>query len=185
MNSKYEVRSSLRVRPATNRDRIEVIRVIKAVYDEFGFPWYPDGYHRDLYDLEAHYDAVGDRFFLAEVDGVAVGTVAVEYFSRIPGPPGGVIEDDGYVRVCGADCSLERLYVVPEARRGGVGGALIRRVMDEARAASRDTMELWSDKKFGDAHRLYGRFGAIVVGERLCDDPEQSPEWGLLLPLNR
>ena len=87
------------------------------------------------------------------------------------------------IRVTGADCSLERLYVVPEARKGGVGGALIDHVMQAAREGGGTGMELWSDKRFGDAHRLYGRYGAEVVGERLCDDAEQSPEWGLLLPL--
>jgi GNAT superfamily N-acetyltransferase len=175
---------SLVIRRATNADIPEVVRVIKAVYDEFGFPWEPEGYHRDLYDLERFYDAVGDAFFLAERDGVAVGTAAVEFFPRVAGAVGGVAERDGYVRVAGADCSLERLYVVQEARRGGVGSALVLHVMEAARQGGGTVMELWSDKKFGDAHRLYGRYGAVVVGERLCDDPDLSPEWGLALPLN-
>ena len=170
------------IRRATNADVSEVIRVIKVVYDEFGFPWEAEGYHADLYDLERYYDAVGDAFFLAELDGVAVGTVAVEFFPPIEGE-GPTPLVDGYVRVKGADCSLERLYVHPEARRGGVGTAMIEHAMAFARERGGTVMELWSDKKFGDAHRLYGRFGAFVVGERLCDDPDQSPEWGLALPL--
>jgi putative acetyltransferase len=174
---------SLLIRRATNADIPEVVRVIKAVYDEFDFPWEAEGYHADLYDIEVAYDKTGDAFFIAEDHGVAVGTVAVEYFSTIPGSVGETIERDGYVRVAGADCSLERLYVVPEARRGGVGSAMIRYAMEEAKRHGGTVMELWSDKKFGDAHRLYGRFGAQVVGERLCDDPDQSPEWGLALPL--
>jgi hypothetical protein len=44
-------------------------------------------------------------------------------------------------------------------------------------------MELWSDKRFGPAHRLYGQFGAEVVGDRICDDPDKSPEWGLRIDL--
>jgi GNAT superfamily N-acetyltransferase len=173
----------LEIRRATNGDVPEVVRVIRTVYDEFQFPWEADGYHADLYDLEGAYDRVGDAFFIAESDGVAVGTVAVEYFPAIPGAVGETVERDGYIRVCGADCSLERLYVVPEVRRGGVGSAMIRYAMEEAKRNGGTIMELWSDKKFGDAHRLYGRFGAQVVGERLCDDPDQSPEWGLALPL--
>jgi hypothetical protein len=42
-------------------------------------------------------------------------------------------------------------------------------------------MELWSDKRFEDAHRLYQKLGARVVGERICHDPDQSPEWGLAI----
>lgn len=171
------------IRRATNEDGNDVVRVIKAVFDEYGFSWESDGYHADLYDIEGFYDRVGDAFFVAERDGMIVGTAAVEYFPAIPGEIGEIIERDGYIRVCGADCSMERVYVAPEARRGGVGSALIRRMMEEAANHGGRVMELWSDKKFGDAHRLYGKFGAIVVGERLCDDPEQSPEWGLALPL--
>jgi hypothetical protein len=44
-------------------------------------------------------------------------------------------------------------------------------------------MEIWSDKKLLDGHRLYEKVGAVLVGERLCHDPDQSPEWGLVLDL--
>jgi putative acetyltransferase len=56
-------------------------------------------------------------------------------------------------------------------------------VLAEAKKNGRSTMELWSDKRFTDAHRLYERFGAKVVGERICHDPDKSPEWGLVLPV--
>jgi hypothetical protein len=44
-------------------------------------------------------------------------------------------------------------------------------------------LKIWSDKRFADAHRLYERHGARVVGERVHDDPDQSHEWGLVLDL--
>jgi putative acetyltransferase len=161
-----------------------VILVIKEVYDDYGFPWEPEGYHRDLYDIEGYYDRQGDQFFLAEIDGQPVGTVAVEFFDPILAPDGAAtFEKDGYVRVAGTDCSLERLYVVKGARNAGVGTALVKLAMEIARADGRTNMELWSDKKLVEAHRLYKRLGARVVGERICDDPDLSPEWGLLLPL--
>lgn len=163
------------VRLASNADQDAVVRVIKTVYDEYGFPWYPEGYHKDLYDLDGHYRDQGDAFYIAELDGEPVGTAALEHFDRVA--------DDAPRRVGGADCSVERLYVVPEARREGVASALMRRVIEDARAAGRTRMEIWSDKRFEGAHRLYERLGAAVVAERLCDDPEESPEWGLALDL--
>lgn len=174
---------SLVIRRATNADIEAAVRVIKAVYDEFDFPWYPDGYHADLYDLEAYYDARGNQFFIAERNGVAVGTAAVDFYTTLPGEVGSTVLLDDTVRVAGSDCSLERLYVVAEARRGGVGSVLLQRTFEAAREAGCQAMEMWSDKRFGDAHRLYGRYGAEVVGERLCHDPEQSPEWGLVVRL--
>jgi len=174
---------SLSVRRATNADIDDVVRVIRAVYDEYGFPWEKEGYHADLYDLERFYDAAGDRFYVAEMDGTVVGTAALEVFPTVPGGLGEVVEHEGYLRVGGTDCSLERLYVHPDARKVGAGTLLLRHVFGEAREAGASHLEMWSDKKFGDAHRLYGRFGAEVVGERLCDDPDQSPEWGLIVNL--
>jgi putative acetyltransferase len=173
------------IRPATVDDAPEICRVIKAVYDEYNFTWDPETYHADLYDLDGFYFSQGDLFWVAEVDGTVVGTVALEMFDRIPGELGALHQpSEGLPRVGGTDCSLERLYVHPDARRGGVGGKLIETVLDEARSRGRTNLEMWSDKRFGDAHRLYGRFGAEVVADRICDDPDVSPEWGLLVKLS-
>jgi GNAT superfamily N-acetyltransferase len=161
-----------------------IIGVIKAVYDEYGFTWDPETYHADLYDLDGHYFSLGDLFWVAEVDGEVVGTVALEFFDPIPGEVGSLHYPEGKLpRVAGSDCSLERLYVHPNGRRRGVGSALNQKAIETARERGRTVMELWSDKRFGDAHRLYGRYGAEVVGDRICDDPDVSPEWGLVLKL--
>ena len=41
----------------------------------------------------------------------------------------------------------------------------------------------WSDKRFEEAHGLYAKVGMGRVGERICDDPDKSPEWGFALAL--
>ena len=171
------------IRLATADDVTAAVTVIKAVFDEFHFTWDPDDYHSDLYDLDGYYLARGWPFWLYEIDGEPVGTVALETFERVSGEPGKTATINGSERVCGADCELNRLYVHPSARKQGIGEELVRKAIDEARSRSCHAMELWSDKRFGDAHRLYGRFGAEVVGERICDDPDVSPEWGLLIRL--
>ena len=159
------------------------MRVVKAVFDEFNFTWDEDDYHADLYDLQSHYLDPGHAFWVAEKDGEIVGTVALHVYDPIPGRPGELIDYEDAKRVGGTDCSLERLYVLPNARKGGLGHALTQTVIDEARRRDRKAMELWSDKRFVDAHRLYGRFGAEVIADRICHDPDQSPEWGLLIRL--
>lgn len=174
---------SLKIRPATQGDVLLVTSVIKEVYDEYHFTWDPDDYHADLYDLKAYYFDLGHRFWLAEVDGLAVATCALELFQTLPGTPGEIIDVDGQRRIGGSDCSLQRLYVRPSARKGGVGGALLAETLKEARHQGKLQMEIWSDKRFEAAHRLYQRLGASVVGDRVCDDPDESPEWGLALPL--
>jgi len=146
----------VKVRRAGAADSQAVAVVVRAVYDEFGFTWDEAGYHADLRDVEASYAA----FFVAAVDGRIVGTAGLTGHG-----------------------SLERLYVLAEARGGGTGSALLTAVVDEARRRGHDRLEIWSDKRFTDAHRLYERHGARVVGERVHDDPDSSHEWGLVLEL--
>jgi len=174
---------SIVIRPADNRDVSGVVNVIHAVFDEYSFTWDAADYHADLYDLETHYTAKGHTFFVAEVEGNVVGTIALERFDLIPGEFGRLTTIDGFVRVSGCDCSLERMYVHPAARRCGAGGALIQHIVSIAKVENRRAMEVWSDKRFVDAHRLYGSFGAKAVGERICHDPDLSPEWGLMIQL--
>lgn len=171
------------IRAATQADAPEAVRVVKAVFDEYSFTWDPDDYHADLYDLQSHYLDEGNLFWVAEKDGQIVGTVALEFYDPLPGEAGETITHDATQRAGGTDCSLERLYVHPDGRRMGIGHALTETVIEEAKSRQRQAMELWSDKRFGDAHRLYGRFGAEVIGERICDDPDESAEWGLVIRL--
>ena len=160
------------------------MRVIKAVYDEYGFTWDAEEYHADLYDLKSHYIDHGCPFFVAELsDGKLAGTAALELFPIIPGPPSTLTIQDERVRIAGTDCSMERLYVDPETRRLGIGRALADQLVESANENGKMLMEIWSDKRFVKAHALYESMGAKVVGDRICHDPDQSPEWGLSLEL--
>lgn len=167
------------------RDREAVVGVVQAVYVEYGFTWEADGYHADLYDVPAYYPRPRSAFWVAEQYGVVCGCVGLSVFERpVPGEPGGTTVHDGKVRVAAAECELCRLYVSPDHRRVGAGTALVQHLIQEVRARGLTRVELWSDKRLEDAHRLYHRLGAVVVGERVCDDPDLSPEWGLLLDLS-
>ena len=146
----------VRIRRARTRDSAAAAAVVRAVYDEYGFTWDADGYHADLLDVEAAYAA----FYVAESDGRIVGTAGLS-----------------------GEGSLERFYVLPRARGAGTGTALLAAVADEARRLGHTELEIWSDKRFEGAHRLYTRHGARVVGERVHDDPDSSHEWGLVLDL--
>jgi putative acetyltransferase len=157
----------MRVRPATAADGEAIAAVVRSVYEEYGFTFDEDGYHADLLDIQRRYDG----FWVAETADGVVGTAGLDLSTgRV-----GSLE--------GGDCSLERLYVLGAARGQGAGSALLGAVVDAARAAGRRRLAIWSDKRFEDAHRLYQRLGAQVVAERVCDDPDESPEWGLVLDL--
>lgn len=177
---------SFEVREARSGDESGVVAVIRTVYDEFGFAWEEDGYCADLYDLSAHYLDAGHRFWVAEASCGIVGTGALELFESLPGEPGSVAQVEGKPRVAASDCSLERWYVLPEWRSQGVGRALLTRVIETAREVGRSQMEIWSDKRLLEAHRVYERYGAERVGDRILEeDPDKCWEWGFALNLIR
>ena len=123
----------MKVRRAVAADSPAVAAVVRAVYDEFGFTWDEDGYHADLADVEAFYAA----FYVAEMD------------SRIVGAAG--LTGHG---------SLERLYVLPEARGSGAGSALLTAVADQARRNG------------------HVRKGAFFLGQRSRSSPHSWLESG-------
>jgi GNAT superfamily N-acetyltransferase len=170
------------VRAYEDRDQGAVVDAVRTVFEEYGFIWEPDGYNSDLFNVPREYQHGDACFWVGEVDGDVVGCGGVLFFPAVPGPLGS-LTDEKYPRVCGADCEVVRLYVHPRGRRMGVGTALFETVCDEARKRDRKVMEIWSDRLLLDAHRMYERYGAVKVGQRICPPPDETPEWGMYLLL--
>lgn len=172
------------VRPVRAEDTDDVVRIVRTVFDVYGFTWEADGYCADLYDVANVYGPPDARFWVAEHEGKVVGCVGLELFDRLPGALGDTVIVDGDPRVASADCELVRLYVDPGAWGLGLGKTLTQTVLDEAAGQDKTVVELWSDKKLTHAHALYRGLGAQTVGERICPgDPDQSQEFGFALPV--
>lgn len=158
----------------------EVAEVVRAVYDEYGFAWEPDGYCSDLLDPGARYS----RFWVALDEGRVVGCAGLQFHPVVPGVQGTCTVFEGRARAGGTDSELVRLYLLPSHRGQGLGRRLAVQVLDAARAEGRTALEIWSDKKLAQAHALYSKLGAVPIGERICPgDPDESPEWGFVLAL--
>ena len=140
-------------------------RVVKAVFDEYGFPFDVNEYDDDLVHVSRHYDGVRGWFAVAGAEDGAVGGCV-----GLTDEGGGVFE-------------LHRLYVLAEWRRDGLGRALCQWVIGEARARGGRRLVLFSDVAFEDAHRLYGRLGFRCTRFRYAPDPWRSREWGFELAL--
>ena len=138
-------------------------RVVKAVFDEYGFPFDENEYDADLLRPDEFYDGVSGWFFVAEDNehGV-VGCVG------LTNDGGGLFE-------------LHRLYVLKDARKGGLGARLVRCIVDRARDEGAIELVLFSDIAFADAHRLYVRSGFRNNRFRYAPDPWQSREWGFTM----
>jgi len=84
------------------------------------------------------------RFFIARLDGLAVGC-------------GGVAVFDDYAEV-------KRMYTRPMARGRGVAKALLRRIEDEARGAGISVLRLETGTRQQEAIGLYERMGFRLRG---------------------
>lgn len=108
---------------------------------------------------------------------------------REAGGEGWVVEEGGHaVAMIGwapvddLTGELKRLYIDPPARRRGLGAALVELVVDAVRSSGRSRVELWSDTRFEDAHRLYERLGFERQPEtRDLHDPSNSTEYHYVL----
>ena len=84
----------------------------------------------------------GGRFWTAELDGVVVACAGIA-----PAEPNGA--------------ELKHLYVAKCARRMGLGTSFVNIIEAEGRARGAAFVEMWSDTRFKDAHRLYERLGYL------------------------
>ena len=145
------------VRPWKPVDGLAAWRVVKTVFDEYGFILEEMDYDRDLKDVQGQYLDQYGAFWVAEVDGCVVGCVGMR-------PEGEALVE------------LRRLYLVPEHRRTGIGRELVMTAVEWGRAKGFPAVELWSDVAFERAHTLYEAAGFKRAGFRIADDPDQSRE---------
>ena len=133
----------VRVRAARDSDAEAVIALVAGVWSEY--PGKTLVVPKDMPELQtpaSSYAARDGRFWVLEDAGRIVGTIAVAPSEA----------EDGVVE-------LQKLYVARSHRRHGLGALLCGLVEDEAEARGAHAVELWSDVKLLDAHRLYDRLG--------------------------
>jgi GNAT superfamily N-acetyltransferase len=113
------------------------------------------GYPSDADDVEERLErlrVVGDRVFVAELDGEVVGLAHLQVTPAI--------ERDRPAGKLGA-------LIVDEARRGrGIGRALVEAVEREARLRGCELVFLTTSERRDDAHAFYERVGFEQTGRR-------------------
>jgi GNAT superfamily N-acetyltransferase len=136
---------------------IELIRSCWAAYPTIVMD--VDGELPHLRAPASAYAGLGGRAWAVDGGDGLVGSVAV-----VPGDPG--------------TAELRMLYVLATERRGGLGRRLLETAELAAAESGATRMELWSDTRFTDAHRFYGRNGYTRTGaSRTLDDLSATVEW--------
>ena len=147
----------------------EVIELIHRVFDEYGFIWDPEDEFWDLLAEEPAFpyrSPIGAMWVIRDRDGVVVGSIAAQ---RIDGPT----------------VELHRLYLDAHLRGQGLGRQLVETAVEWARNHGAWRIELWSDTRFEDAHRLYERLGYVKSDTRSLDDVNQTTEYKYERELDR
>jgi GNAT superfamily N-acetyltransferase len=150
------------VRPVTDEDSAALIELIGVTWSEYpGVVLDVDREEPWLRAPASYYAEHGGSFWVAVgVDGDLQACIGLR-----PGPDESI--------------ELKSLYVAAAGRRGGLGGGLVRHVEDEALRLGARRIVLWSDTRFADAHRLYGRLGYWRTGvSRILQDASNTTEYG-------
>lgn len=152
--------SGIMIRTATDRDGDQLLAMVSAVYLEY--PGCRVDEETEAPELKAPATVAqqtSGRWWVAEIDGDVVGSVAV-----IPAGPKSV--------------ELKKLYVAKTVRRAGLGAQLVKLAENEALARHTPSMFLWTDIRFKEAHRLYERMGYVrAPGTRALHDASDTVEY--------
>jgi putative acetyltransferase len=186
------------VRQATDSDAGGVIGLYAACWGEHvGMVLDTVGEMAHLNYVASHYARVGGLAWVAErgaIDGAERGAIDGAERVAIGGAERRAI--DGAERgasiagsvawrpVADDHAELQMLYVMPDARRNGLASHLVVRVEQRVADLGFGMLELWSDIRFPDAHRLYRALGWEQLEEtRHVDDLSDSTEFHFLKPL--
>lgn len=109
-------RIALQIVDGESAERLRDVRELFAEYwSSFGFTPCFQQFDRELAGLPGAYSRPGGRLAVAIVDGTAAGCIALRRIDR-------------------EACEMKRLYVRPAFRGTGLGSALVRRLVAEARS---------------------------------------------------
>ena len=130
------------VRKAEETDSEAVIALVRECWSQYpGVVFDLDAELPELKNFARYYRGLEGEAWVARLDGEIAGCAAI------------TPEDQPGVWM------LQKLYVLPSARRHGIATALVREAEMAACAADAVRMVLWSDTRFVESHAFYASLG--------------------------
>lgn len=156
------------LRPAVDADGAGIARLIAAVFGEYDGCPFVIAEFPELAAPASHYERRHGQLFVAEDNGVIVGTFAIS------SPDGdGVFE-------------INKVYLDRSQRGSGLAQQLYAMALEEVLRRGGRTLKLWTDTRFLSGHRFYEKLGFVrqpVV--RFLADATDGWEFAYRLDLGR
>jgi len=147
-----------RIIHAQTKAHYQAVHVLFIQYaDSLRFDLEFQGFSRELAGLPGDYASPGGCILLAEGAGGYVGCVALR-----------PLQDK--------ICEMKRLYVIPASQGRGIGRALARSVIGEARKKGYQKMRLDTIESMKAAQKLYFSLGFKTI-EAYCYNPLDNPSF--------
>jgi GNAT superfamily N-acetyltransferase len=112
---------------------------------------------RVLADHGIEFEFKSESELFLDLDGLLEPRARL-YLAEVNAEPVGI---GGLRQLAAHEAEIKRMYVRPSSRGLGVGGAILQRLIDDARALGYRTLRLDSARFMHEAHALYRRFGFV------------------------
>jgi GNAT superfamily N-acetyltransferase len=143
--------ASVLIRPASNRDRPDLVGLCAALFRE-------DGGRRDPSTVVDWPLSHGERYFRDLAVGTHGTCWVAEYGGQVCGYLVGRMRPDSDMRTVRV-AELEEMYVAPDRRCAGIGGKLVDAFLEWARAAGADRAAVTAYATNERAQAFYRRHG--------------------------
>lgn len=155
------------IRQGRDTDGPGIIALIASCWARYpGIRMDVDGEMPELHTLATYYSQQDGALWIAGTDSRVAGMIATRPL------------DSGTWEIC-------RVYVDPALHGAGLGHALLDHAERHAIAAGAQCLTLWSDTRFGRAHRFYEKRSYLRHGPvRVLADISNSLEFGYAKPVN-
>lgn len=159
--------TAINLRFARDSDADGLIALISLCFSEYpGVLFDLDGELPELRAIQTYFEHHGGQFWVGESEQKIVACIG--WTPSVASADAKLAQDT---------IELRKLYVHPIVRRQGLGARLCTMIEDVARSQRKPFVELWSDTKFVDAHRLYESRGYRRGGTRELHDLSNTVEY--------
>jgi putative acetyltransferase len=122
--------------------------------------WHRERHTQDLHLIDAYFDAAALEEELAALPGAYSPPSGRLLLATHDGAPAGCV---ALRPIAAQRCEMKRMFVYPHLQGRGIGHALARRVIDDARSSGYRAMLLDTSIRQAEAQALYSRLGFEVV----------------------